>query len=72
MFRKKEYPFSANKSDSCNKWKEYFIAARDTLIEEDDLLEVIAIVTGIGFYTSSCRPLFHQPETFTENLAAIL
>ncbi len=29
--------------------KEYFIAARDTLIEEDDLLEVISIVTGIIF-----------------------
>jgi signal transduction histidine kinase len=29
--------------------KKYFIAARDTLIEEDDLLEVIAIVTGLVF-----------------------
>jgi signal transduction histidine kinase len=29
--------------------KEYFIAARDTSIEEDDLLEVIAIVTGLVF-----------------------
>jgi signal transduction histidine kinase len=29
--------------------KEYFIAARDTLIEEDELLEVIAIVTGSVF-----------------------
>jgi two-component system, OmpR family, sensor kinase len=29
--------------------KEYFIAVRDTLIEEDDLLEVIAIVTGSVF-----------------------
>lgn len=29
--------------------KEYFIAARDTLIEEDDLLEVISIVTGTIF-----------------------
>jgi signal transduction histidine kinase len=29
--------------------KEYFIAARDTLIEEDDLLEVISIVTGMIF-----------------------
>ena len=29
--------------------KEYFIAARDTLIEEDDLLEVIALVTGSIF-----------------------
>jgi signal transduction histidine kinase len=29
--------------------KEYFIAARDTLIEEDDLLEAIAIVTCLVF-----------------------
>jgi len=29
--------------------KEYFIAGRDTLLEEDDLLEVIAIVTGSVF-----------------------
>jgi signal transduction histidine kinase len=29
--------------------KEYFIAARDTLLEEDDLLEVIAIVTSSVF-----------------------
>jgi signal transduction histidine kinase len=29
--------------------KEYFITARDTLLEEDDLLEVIAIVTGSVF-----------------------
>lgn len=29
--------------------KEYFIAARDTLIEEDDLLGVISIVTGMIF-----------------------
>jgi signal transduction histidine kinase len=29
--------------------KEYFIAARDTLIEEDDLLGVISLVTGMIF-----------------------
>ncbi len=29
--------------------KEYYIAARDTLLEEDDLLEVIAMVTGSVF-----------------------
>jgi signal transduction histidine kinase len=29
--------------------REYFIAARDTLIEEEDLLGVIAIVTGLVF-----------------------
>jgi two-component system, OmpR family, sensor kinase len=29
--------------------KEYFIAARDTLIEEDDLVQLISIVTGMVF-----------------------
>ncbi len=29
--------------------KEYFIAARDTLIEEDDLVQLISIVTGLVF-----------------------
>ena len=69
---RRKIPFRQISLISVINGKGYFIAARDTLIEEDDLLEVIAIVTGSGFYTSSGQSLFHQPETFTENLAAIL
>ena len=48
-FEKKNIPFrQISLVDSING-KKYFIAARDTLIEEDDLLEVIAIVTGSVF-----------------------
>ena len=48
-YRKKEYPYRQISVITVINGKEYFIAARDTLIEEDDLLEVISIVTGSVF-----------------------
>jgi signal transduction histidine kinase len=48
-FEKRKIPFRQISLIIVINDKEYFIAARDTLIEEDDLLEVIAIVTGLVF-----------------------
>lgn len=48
-FEKKKIPFRQISLITVINGKGYFIAARDTLIEEDDLLEVIAIVTGLVF-----------------------
>jgi two-component system, OmpR family, sensor kinase len=48
-FKKKEIPFRQISLITFINGKEYFIAARDTLLEEDDLLEVIAIVTSLVF-----------------------
>jgi two-component system, OmpR family, sensor kinase len=48
-FEKKSFTFRQVSLIRNINGKEYFIAARDTLIEEDDLLEVIAIVTGSVF-----------------------
>jgi two-component system, OmpR family, sensor kinase len=45
----KEIPFRQISLVSSINGKKYFIAARDTLLEEDDLLEAIAIVTGSVF-----------------------
>jgi signal transduction histidine kinase len=49
VFEKREIPFRQISLVTVINGREYFIAARDTLIEEDDLLEVIAIVTGLVF-----------------------
>jgi signal transduction histidine kinase len=49
VFEKRNIPFRQISLISFINDKEYFIAARDTLIEEDDLLEVIAITTGLVF-----------------------
>lgn len=46
---RRKIPFRQISLISVINGKGYFIAARDTLIEEDDLLEVIAIVTGSVF-----------------------
>ena len=48
-FEKRKIPYRQISLITVINDKEYFIAARDTLIEEDDLLEVIAIVTGLVF-----------------------
>ena len=48
-FEKRKIPFRQISLIRAINGKEYFIAVRDTLIEEDDLLEVIAIVTGSVF-----------------------
>ena len=48
-FEKRKIPFRQISLIFVINDKEYFIAARDTLIEEDDLLEVIAIITGLVF-----------------------
>jgi signal transduction histidine kinase len=48
-FEKRKIPFRQISLVSVINGKEYFIAARDTLLEEDDLLEAIAIVTGSVF-----------------------
>lgn len=48
-FEKREISYRQISFISNINGKEYFIAARDTLLEEDDLLEVIAIVTGSVF-----------------------
>jgi signal transduction histidine kinase len=47
--KRKEIPFRQISLVSSINGKIYFIAARDTLLEEDDLLEAIAIVTGSVF-----------------------
>jgi len=44
-FEKRKIPFRQISLVTIINGKEYLIAARDTLLEEDDLLEVIAIVT---------------------------
>jgi signal transduction histidine kinase len=49
VFENRNIPFRQISLISVINDKEYFIAARDTLIEEDDLLEVIAITTGLVF-----------------------
>jgi signal transduction histidine kinase len=49
VFENRNIPFRQISLISVINGKEYFIAARDTLIEEDDLLEVIAITTGLVF-----------------------
>jgi len=49
VFENRNIPFRQISLISVINDKTYFIAARDTLIEEDDLLEVIAIVTGLVF-----------------------
>jgi two-component system, OmpR family, sensor kinase len=46
---KKEIPFRQISLVDSIDGKKYFIAARDTLLEEDDLLEAIAIVIGSVF-----------------------
>src|SRR5664280_168143 len=48
-FEKRNIPFRQISLIRIINGKDYFIAARDTLLEEDDLLEVIAIVTGSLF-----------------------
>jgi signal transduction histidine kinase len=48
-FEKRKIPFRQISLITVINDKNYFIAARDTFIEEDDLLEVIAIVTGLVF-----------------------
>ena len=48
-FEKRKIPYRQISLITVINDKEYFIAARDTLIEEDDLLEVIAIATGLVF-----------------------
>jgi len=48
-FEKRNIPFRQISLIRIINGKEYFIAARDTLLEEDDLLEVIALVTGSVF-----------------------
>jgi signal transduction histidine kinase len=48
-FEKRKIPFRQISLITVINGREYFIAARDTLLEEDDLLEVIAIVTGLVF-----------------------
>jgi len=49
VFENRNIPFRQISLISVINDKEYFIAARDTLIEEDELLEVIAITTGLVF-----------------------
>lgn len=49
VFENRQIPYRQISLISVINDKEYFIAARDTLIEEDDLLEVIAIVTSMIF-----------------------
>ena len=48
-YEKKEIPFRQISLVTTINGKKYFISARDTLIEQDDLLETIAIVTGSVF-----------------------
>jgi signal transduction histidine kinase len=48
-FEKRKIPYRQISQITVINGKEYFIAARDTLIEEDDLLGVIAIVIGLIF-----------------------
>jgi signal transduction histidine kinase len=48
-FKKRSIPFRQISFITFINGKEYFIAARDTLLEEDDLSEVIAIVTSLVF-----------------------
>lgn len=49
VFENRNIPFRQISLMTVINDKVYFIAARDTLIEEDDLLEVIAITTGLVF-----------------------
>jgi two-component system, OmpR family, sensor kinase len=49
VFEKRKIPFRQISLIRIINGKDYFIAARDTLLEEDDLLEVIAILTGSVF-----------------------
>ena len=48
-FENKKIPFRQISLITVINNKVYFLAARDTLIEEDDLLEAISIVTGLIF-----------------------